>query len=255
MNSQARVQVHHDKSALMTAVGDLFLTSASELLAEQETIHVVLTGGSVGVGCLAAVGQSEARDSIDWARVHFWWGDERWLPAGDAERNDKQADDALLARIDIPAENVHRFPASDAGLELDTAAQAYETELAGFGGEMGLPRFDLTFLGVGDDAHIASLFPDREEIRVTGRNVVPVRNSPKPPPERLSLTLPAINSSDRVWLVLAGEDKASALGMALAGASPDHVPVAGVSGRLGTTFFVDESAAGQVPSELITPVN
>lgn len=248
MNSQPRVLVHQDKSALMAAVGELFITSAKKLLAERDTIHVVLTGGSVGIGCLAAVGHSDARDSIDWARVHLWWGDERWLSAGDPERNDQQAADALLARIEIPAANVHRFPASDAGLELDAAAQAYETELAEFGDETGLPGFDLTFLGVGDDAHIASLFPGKEEVRVTGRNVVPVRNSPKPPPERLSLTLPAINSSAQIWLVLAGDDKASALGLALAGAAPDEAPVAGVSGRHGTTFFVDESAAAEVPA-------
>ncbi len=253
MNSQSRVLVHHDKNTLMTAVGDLFVVTAKELLAEQESMHVVLTGGSVGIGCLAAIGESSDRDSIDWARVHLWWGDERWLPAGDAERNDQQADDALLAKISIPPANVHRFPASDAGMELDAAAQAYEADLAGFGVEDGLPRFDVTFLGVGPDAHIASLFPDKEEIRVTGRNVVPVRNSPKPPPERLSLTLPAINSSDRVWLVLAGEDKASALGLALAGASPNEVPVAGVAGQLRTMFFVDEAAAAEVPAELIAP--
>lgn len=250
MNSQPRVLIHNDKTALMTAVGELFITSANALLAEREMIHVVLTGGSVGVGCLAAVGQSDSRDSVDWARVHLWWGDERWLPAGDPERNDQQATDALLGRIDVPDANVHRFPASDAGLELDAAAQAYETELAGFGDETGLPRFDLTFLGVGDDAHIASLFPGREEVRVTGRNVVPVRNSPKPPPERLSLTLPAINSSDRIWLVLAGADKASALGQALTGADSEEIPVAGVSGRLGTTFFVDQAAAAEVPAEM-----
>lgn len=253
MNSQSRVLVHTDKDTLMTAVGELFVTTANELLAEQDVIHVVLTGGSVGVGCLAAVGRSAARDSVDWSRVHVWWGDERWLPAGDAERNDKQADDALLGMINIPATNVHRFPASDAGIELDAAAQSYEAELAGFDAELGLPRFDLTFLGVGPDAHVASLFPDKEEVRVTGRNVVPVRNSPKPPPERLSLTLPAINSSSRIWLVLSGEDKASALGLALAGASPHEVPVAGVAGQLRTVFFVDEAAAAEVPSQLITP--
>ena len=81
--------------------------------------------------------------------------------------------------------------------------------------------------------------------------MIPVRNSPKPPPERLSLTRPVINSSQRVWLVLAGADKASALGLALAGASRDEVPVAGIKGRKRTVFFVDGDAAAEVPETLI----
>ena len=93
------------------------------------------------------------------------------------------------------------------------------------------------------------------EVEVTGvlvrdRVVIPVRNSPKPPPERLSLTLPVINASKRVWMVLAGPDKASALGLALAGAELAEVPVAGVKGRKRTVFFVDRDAARDVPENL-----
>ena len=113
------------------------------------------------------------------------------------------------------------------------------------------PIFDITFLGVGPDGHIASLFPHRSGIQVTDRTVIPVRNSPKPPPERLSLTRPVINASQRIWLVLAGADKASALGLALAGASRDEVPVAGIKGRRRTVFFVDADAAAEVPEALI----
>jgi 6-phosphogluconolactonase len=83
--------------------------------------------------------------------------------------------------------------------------------------------------------------------------VIAVRNSPKPPAERLSLTRPVINASERVWLVLAGSDKASALGLAMAGASRDEVPVAGIKGRRRTVFFVDSAAAAEVPENLIAP--
>ena len=85
------------------------------------------------------------------------------------------------------------------------------------------------------------------------RSYPSVRNAPKPPPDRLSLTLPAINTSQRVWMVLSGAEKASALGLALAGASEDEVPVAGVQGRKRTVFFVDQAAAAQVPERLIAP--
>lgn len=145
--------------------------------------------------------------------------------------------------------------ASDGPLDLDAAAVAYADELARFapaGADTGAwPSFYICFLGVGPDGHIASLFPDRPEIEVVDRAVVPVRDSPKPPPERISLTRPVINSSERVWMVLAGADKASALGLALAGANYRNVPVAGAKGRKRTILFVDEAAASQVPSDLI----
>ncbi|MDP3207643.1 MAG: 6-phosphogluconolactonase, partial [Rhodoglobus sp.] len=103
------------------------------------------------------------------------------------------------------------------------------------------------------DGHVASLFPERSGIRETVRTVIAVTNSPKPPPERISLTLPVLNSSARVWLVVAGADKAAALGLTLAGASINEVPAAGVEGRRTTLFFVDGQAAAQVPEGLIDP--
>jgi 6-phosphogluconolactonase len=254
MAAERRVLIHRDKETLTDSVAERFLTKMVEILSEKDVAHVVLTGGGMGIGVLAAIDRSLKRNTVDWQRVHFWWGDERWLPKGDDERNDKQARDALLDSLIIPAGNIHPFPTSDNGADLDLAAEEYARALAGHAAEgLETPVFDITFLGVGPDGHIASLFPDREEIRAGDRTVVPVRNSPKPPPERLSLTLPVLNSSDRVWMVLAGADKASALGLALAGASRDEVPVAGVHGRKRTMFFVDESAAAEVPEELVAP--
>jgi 6-phosphogluconolactonase len=109
------------------------------------------------------------------------------------------------------------------------------------------------FLGVGPDGHVASLFPDHPQVHETERVVVAETDSPKPPPERLSFTLPVINSADRIWLVLAGADKAGALGLTLAGASLGEVPAAGVEGRKRTVFFVDAAAAAEVPEALIAP--
>ena len=249
MTNERRVLVHPDKASLAGSVAARFTTKLLDILDTQAVAHVVLTGGSMGGAVLQSVGASPA---IDWSRVHFWWGDERWLPAGDAERNDEQARVAFLEGLELPAENLHPFPASDSGLDLDTAADVYAAELAQHGVD-GLPHpiFDITFLGVGPDGHIASLFPHRSGIQVADRTVIAVRNSPKPPPERLSLTRPVINASQRVWMVLAGADKASALGLALAGASRDEVPVAGIKGRRRTVFFVDADAASEVPESLI----
>jgi 6-phosphogluconolactonase len=249
-----RVLVAPDKESLAAAVAARFITKTVDILHEQDTANIVLTGGSVGIAVLAAVNESSARDTIDWSKISFWWGDERWLPRNDPERNELQARTALLDQIDIPAGNVHAFAASDDGLELDTAAARYAEELAAAAPEGELfPRFDITFLGVGPDGHVASLFPHLSGIRESDAAVIPVRNSPKPPAERLSLTRPVINGSERVWLVLAGSDKASALGLALAGASRDEVPVAGIKGRRRTVFFVDNAAAAEVPENLIAP--
>lgn len=251
MSNERRVIVHQDRDALTAAVAARFITKVVDLLDEKPEVNIVLTGGTVGIGVLAAINASAARDNVDWSRVQLWWGDERWLPQGDSERNDEQARIALLDHVALRDENVHRFAASDGPLDLEGAAAAYQEELAGAGGDSPLPQFDILFLGVGPDGHIASLFPGMEGIRVTEGSVVAVRNSPKPPPERLSLTLGAINSSDRVWLVMAGTDKASALGLALAGVSMFEVPAAAAEGRKRTVFFVDQDAAAEVSADLI----
>lgn len=252
MSNERRVLVHPDKSALVASVSARFLAKTADIIRDRGVAHVCLTGGSVGIAVLAAVAASPARDALDWSKVQFWWGDERWVPSDSNDRNDKQAREALLDHLDLPTGNVHAFPATDGGLSLDGAADAYAAELALFGSlERAHPRFDITFLGIGPDGHIASLFPNREGIRETERTVIGVRNSPKPPPERLSLTRPVLNASARIWLVLAGADKASALGLALAGASYTEVPAAGAKGRKRTVFFVDRDAAAEVPESLI----
>lgn len=253
MSNERRVILHPDKESLAGAVAARFLTKVVDLIDEFDEATVVLTGGTMGIAVLAAINESPARDSVDWSRINVWWGDERWLPAGDPDRNEVQARAALLDHVPLDPARVHPFAASDAGMELEAAAEAYAAELAAGAKRGHLPYLDITFLGMGPDGHIASLFPEQAGIRETEKTVIAVRNSPKPPPERLSLTLPVINSSARVWLVVAGADKASALGLTLAGASINEVPAAGVEGRRKTLFFVDGEAAAEVPENLIDP--
>jgi 6-phosphogluconolactonase len=254
MTPERRVIVYPDKQVLADTLAARFLSKVARFIVARGEATVVLTGGTMGYATLAAVNASPKRDTVDWSRVNFWWGDERWLPDADPERNETQAREALLAHIAVDDARVHPFAASDDGLALDEAADAYAAELRAAAPEGAeYPTFDITFLGVGPDGHIASLFPERGGIREELRTVIPVRKSPKPPPERLSLTLPVINSSERVWLVLAGADKASALGLTLADASVFEVPAAGVHGRRSTKFLVDQEAAAEVPENLTTP--
>lgn len=250
--NEKRVVISTDATTLAISVGQRFVKVIAAATAQGETVHVALTGGTIGTRVLEVIGLHPERSAIDWSRVHFWWGDERFVPVDHPERNERAARAALLRHIDVPEANVHAVAASDAGVSLDEAAAAYAAELAAFGtADQAWPSFEVCFLGVGSDGHIASLFPDRPEIQVRDAAVVPVRHSPKPPPERVSLTRPVINASQRVWMVVSGSDKASALGLALAGASYATVPVAGAKGRRRTRFYVDRAAAIDVPAELI----
>lgn len=254
MTNERRVLVHPEKGALAASIAARFLTKVVDLLDELERVNVVLEGGRIATDVLSQINASPARDTVDWSRVHFWWGDERWVPTGDPERNDVKAAQALIDHISIPEENIHAMPANDGDLTLDEAADVYAAELAEHADAEGrLPRFDITFLGVGPDGHTASLFPDRPEVLEKDALVVPVRQSPKPPAERITLTRPALNSSQRIWVELAGADKASSLGLALAGAAYSEVPIAGIKGRRRTVFFVDKEAAAEVPESLIAP--
>jgi 6-phosphogluconolactonase len=254
VTNERRVLVHPDKQALAGSVAARFITKIIDVLEEQGYAHVSLTGGTMGSAVLAAIADSPARDSVDWSNIHFWWSDERYLPSGDPERNATQSRAALLDALDLDPANVHELPAAGEHADIEAAALAYEAELAEHAtGELRTPRFDVMFLGVGPDGHIASLFPEHAAVHEKDRIVVAETGSPKPPAERLTLTLPVVNSSDRIWLVLAGPDKAGALGLALAGASVSEVPAAGVQGRKRTVFFVDEEAAAEVPEDLIQP--
>lgn len=209
----------------------------------RDECHLVLTGGTVGVALLRDIDVSTA--SVDWSRVHVWWGDERFVDMGSAERNEGQATDALLARIVIPAENVHRMPAKIAGYSVGAAARDYADELAGFFGA-DFPHFDLVLLGVGPDAHVASLFPGLPGVSVVGQTVIPVTDSPKPPPERISLSLPSINAARRVWVVAAGHDKAEAVRLGITTDNAQRAPVSAVRGLEETCFYVDAAAAAEL---------
>jgi 6-phosphogluconolactonase len=239
-------RVAHDARRLLVAT-----------LAESSFAHIAMTGGTVGIGVLTYLGAHDGDvpegERVDWSRVHVWWSDERWVPAGHADRNDAQAEAAFLGALCFDPMNIHRIPASDSGMSLDEAAEHYAHELAeqfpqlttddpitANAREFG---FDLVFLGVGPDAHVASLFPGRSEGLTTSITVIPVRDSPKPPSERLSLTLGAINSATHVWLVSAGVDKAGALRLVMGHPDFTIAPASAVHGRIETRVYCDENAS------------
>jgi 6-phosphogluconolactonase len=253
-----QVVVHRDKELMAQAAAARLITKIVDAQAARGSASVVLTGGRNGNALLAALAGSPARDAVDWARLDLWWGDERFLPSGDPERNDTQARAALLDAVPVDPARVHSMPASDGplGNDADAAADAYAQELARAAGPEDhgpVPSFDVLMLGVGPDTHVASLFPGHPGVRETERTVVGVHGSPKPPPTRISLTLPAIRAAREVWLLAAGEDKAGAVAIALSGPGEIQAPAAGAHGRARTLWLLDRTAAAKLPPQLYPP--
>jgi len=245
--------VHRDAPLLAQAVAARLVTKLVDLLAAKDSAHLVLTGGTVGIGSLAAVAELPARVAVDWKRVHLWWGDERFLPAGDPERNETQARSALLDKLDLDPEFVHAMPASDGpdGADAEAAAERYAQELARYAAsDSDVPEFDVELFGMGPDGHIASLFPEHPGVYEEDPAVIAVHNSPKPPPDRLSFTFRTVQNAREVWVVAAGGEKAAAAHMALSGAGRVQVPAAGALGRIRTLWLLDRACAAELPPGL-----
>lgn len=254
--STPEVVVLHDAASLAEAIAARLVTALVEAQADGHEAHVCLTGGRMGIASLAAVATSPSRDAVDWAALHLWWGDERFLPVGDPDRNETQARAALLDHVPLDPDRVHAVPGPDSGLDVEEAAAAYAEELLRHSrpeDHAALPSFDVCLLGVGHDAHVASLFPQHPGVHETRRTVVGVHGSPKPPPLRVSLTLPALCASREVWLLLTGPEKADAARLVLSTAGPVQVPGAGARGRERTVALLDEAAAAQLPPDLYRP--
>ena len=250
------IVVEPDAPHLSRAVAEALIARVGAAQAVHGNASIVLTGGGIGIAVLerlASLADDPPRHRVDWTGVDFWWGDERFVPAGDDERNEKAAREVLLDRVGVPAERIHAMPASDAGFaEPEDAAAWYAGELAAAApAGADLPRFDVLLLGMGPEGHVASIFPGTPAVTAE-EPVVAVRDCPKPPPTRVTLTFPAINSAEEVWLLVSGEAKADAVADALAAPpSRDRAaknPAAGLQGRLATRWLLDRAAAGKLPA-------
>lgn len=251
--SAPTVLIHRDQGVLARAVAARLITRVVDVQSARGGAHVVLTGGGIGTAVLAELAATPARDAIDWQHLDLWWGDERYLPTGDPERNETGAREALLDRMDVDPKRVHAMPSTDGGLSPEDAAEQYAAELlaATHPDDHGpVPSFDVMMLGIGPDAHVASLFPEMPAL-YEERPVVAVRGAPKPPPTRLTLTLPALRAAREVWILASGESKANAVRVGLsADSGPVQVPASGARGRQRTLFLLDRPAAAQLPPGL-----
>lgn len=234
------VQVFPDPDALVTAGARRVVEVLVAAQAARGSASVVLTGGGTGIDLLAAV--RKAPGDVDWSRLDVFWGDERFVPAGDADRNELQARQALLDHVPLDPHRVHPM-AGSIGEYPDPveAAAAYSAAVHAHLAEYG--AFDLHLLGMGGEGHVNSLFPHTDAVREEHELVVAVTDSPKPPSVRITLTLPAVRRARHVALVVAGAGKAEAVAAALNGADPVDIPAAGARGSESTTWLLDEGAA------------
>lgn len=237
--SEQVIETYVDAGELAAAAGARLVGAITSAIGNRGQAVIVLTGGTVGIALLRHV--AAYAPDVDWSKVQLFWGDERFVPAEDPDRNYRQAREALLETISIPSGNVHEMAASDGafGADIEAAAQAYEKLLP--------EEFDVHLLGMGGEGHVNSLFPDTEAVREDSRLVIAVTDSPKPPPRRITLTLPAVRRAREVWLVVAGAEKAEAAAAAIGGAAPVDVPAAGAIGREATVWLLDKAAASKLP--------
>lgn len=236
------VVVEPDPGAVAHLVAGRFLTRMAAAQARGEEPHVALTGGTVARLVHRQIAERAADHAVDWTRIVFWFGDERFVDAASPDRNAVQAREDFLGAVG--ATQVNEIGSSSEFEDVSTAAQAYADRLRSHASG----EFDLVMLGMGPDGHVASLFPEFEQVHVTNQIAVPVNDSPKPPPQRVSLTFPALNRSRAVWFLVTGAEKSAAVQRAWAyEGSVDQTPARGITGP-SVTWFVDQAAATGVDS-------
>lgn len=245
-----QIIVQPDAADLAALIAARLVVAIDSAISTRGRCHVALTGGGIGTASLAAVRDEPAAKGVDWSLVDFWWSDERFEPNGSELRNETGARSALLDHLPINETQVHPMPASDGmwGNDVEAAAAAYTAELARASEAGPTPQFDVAMLGVGPDGHVASIFPEIAGLMEAQGVAIPVHDSPKPPPTRISLTLSTICRARAVWLITGGAAKAEALQEALFPSSPVSTVSAGrVFGTEQTLALLDRDAASLLP--------
>lgn len=251
MSTAPQTIVHPDADALAADVAARALATLAQVQQRRDRAALALTAGSIMEAVWTAIAADPAHDSVDWSRVDVFWADERFVPSASADRNDGPANRILFDHPPFEAARLYPMPSSDGpyGEDLDAAADGYAQGLRGArrADDTGdIPSFDVLLLGLGPDGHCASLFPDHPGTHNDSGPVIAVRNSPKPPPERLSLSFTGLDAANEIWFVASGSGKAHAVALAHSGADRVHVPSAGPKGKSRTLWLIDQDAAAEL---------
>jgi 6-phosphogluconolactonase len=239
--TEPRIEVQPDADALATAVAGELLARIADAQTSGHEPHIALTGGTIAEAVHRELARLSPGTEVDWSRVVVWWGDERFVAPDSPDRNALAARAAFLDVVG--ATQVHEMPSTADAAGVEAGAAAYGDTVRSHGNG----EFEVVMLGVGPDGHVASLFPGHPQLDVTDQIAVAVTDSPKPPPERISLTFPPLNRARSVWLLVSGDAKAEAVAAALATDGDVHTtPARGVAGHDETVWFLDRAAASRL---------
>lgn len=249
--SKGEVQVFDSEEELAVSLAKYTADLSEKFCKERDAFTVVVSGGSL-IKSLRKLVEPPYIDSIDWSKWHVFWVDERVVPKDHPDSNYLLAYDAFLSKIPIPAGNVYAI--NDA-LSAEAAADDYETclrhlvesKIVNTSKESGFPKFDVMLLGMGPDGHVASLFPGHPLVHEKEKWITFIKDSPKPPSDRITFTFPVINSSANIALVVAGAGKADVVHKSLGdNKSSDLLPVQMVSPEGELVWFLDKAAASKL---------
>jgi 6-phosphogluconolactonase len=245
MSAAERVEVVAGPGELAEAAARMAVADLEAAVEAHGSATWLLAGGGTPTSAYRRLAAHDLRAGVEWDRVRVAMGDERCVPTAHPDSNWGQAAAALLDHVPIP--DHHRLrPRGE--LPPDQAADAYQAALRALPGAAGgTPRLEVAWLGVGEDGHCLSLFPGRPELEVADRLVVAVHGAPKPPPDRISLTLAALAGVERLLVLAAGQGKAGPVARARAG--DDRLPLARAVGAVraaggSVTWLLDRAAVG-----------
>lgn len=227
MSVSTEVKIYADSKDVVKALAkEIYKLTISSV---QERFNILLSGGNTPTALFKKITKKYA-ETIDWERVHFWWGDERCVTPDNENSNFKQAHDFLLSQINIPAENIHRIKGENNPEEEAVRYAGEIKENINFRGEN--PVFDLVLLGLGEDGHTASIFPDELELFEDER-ICAVANHPLTGQKRITITGKVLNNANRVFFMVTGANKAQRI----------------------SEIMNDDEAAKLLPAYYISPAN
>ncbi len=238
-----QLRVFPNSEQLIDSVVTGIIKAIYSELDAHDRADVVLTGGGVGTAVALRLIDVIPQTAVDWARVHLWWGDERFVPLSSADRNDLPVVLAL-AQIPLPRPTLHQVDEPSSGQSISDSAKQYSDDVETmFAQKSNTLGFTVVLLGLGPDGHVASIFPGHPSVDST-LTCLPVDDSPKPPANRVSMSLETLNKSRHVWILASGAEKHDALDKLMTEhiATAD-IPARGVHGQESTIVWADNQAA------------
>ena len=252
MGSSNDPQIFPDVGGVSAALADLTMRAAQKAIEERGSFAVAVAGGSL----INLLGGLKDKQEVDWSNWHVFWVDERCVPHGDPDSNFGGAVKALLGEVPIPAAQLYAIDESLCPTNAGAAkacAEEYDARLKSLSREIlpvsaaGLPVFDLLLLGFGPDGHMCSLFPDHALLSVTEPWILPISDSPKPPPERITFSLPVVNAAKLKCFTAVGEGKAEMAATIIEKSSSNgdsFIPASLVKGDI--VWLMDEAGASKL---------